>query len=114
MPVVNEIDQPGALLAIYHELHRHTVLQIVGKDHVFLQQGAGFKVFQLIHRIVQRRLRQTGVDRLQSGQQLILIQRAVIVPLDVRAVDMGIAQSLGAQRPHRRSHRRGQRLARQQ
>ena len=93
--VVHQVHQTRALLALHHELDRHAVLQIVGKDHVFLQEGAGGKVFELIHRIVQRRLGQGGVDRPQRGQQLILIQGRVIVPLDVRAVGIGVAQGLG-------------------
>ena len=93
--VVHQIHQPCALLALHHELDRHAVLQIVGKDHVFLQEGAGHKVLELVHRIVQRRLRQGGVHRSQRGQQLILIQGRVVVPLNIRAVGVGIAQVLG-------------------
>ena len=93
--VVHQVHQARALLALHHELDRHAVLQIVGKDHVFLQEGAGGEVFELIHRIVQRRLRQGGVHRSQRGQKLILIQGRVVVTLDVRAVGIGVAQGLG-------------------
>ena len=95
MLVVHQVHQPRALLALHHEPDRHAVLQIVGKDHVLLQEGAGGKVLELIHRIVQRRLGQGGVDRPQRGQQLILIQGRVVVPLDIRAVGVGVAQGLG-------------------
>ena len=93
--VVHQVHQARALLALHHELDRHAVLQIVGKDHVFLQEGAGGKVLELVHRVVQGRLGQSGVDRPQRGQQLILIQGRVVVPLDVRAVGIGVAQGLG-------------------
>ena len=95
--VVHQIHQAGALLTLHHELHGHAVLQIVGKDHVFLQEGAGLEGFQLVHRIVQRRLGQIGVDRLQGGQQLVLVQRRVVVPLNLRAVGVGVAKGLGEQ-----------------
>src|SRR5699024_3800851 len=70
------------------------VLQIVGKDHVFLQEGPRFKVFQRVHRVVQRLLGHGGVDGPEGGQQLVLVQGRVVVPLDVRAVDVGVAQGL--------------------
>ena len=93
--VVHQIHQAGAFLALHHELHRHTVLQIVSKGHIFLQEGTGLKVFQFVHRVIQRRLWQVGVDGPEGGQQLILVQGRVVVPLDVRAVGIGVAQGLG-------------------
>ena len=95
VPVVDKINQPGALLALHHILHRHAVLQIVGKDHVFLQEGAGLKVFQLVHRVIQRRLGHGRVDSPEGRQQLVLVQGRVVVPLDIRAVGVGVAQGLG-------------------
>ena len=97
MLAVDEIHQVRAFLTLHHKLHRHAVLQIVRKDHVFLQERAGLKVFEFIHRVVQRRLRQAGIDGLESGQQLVLVQGRVIVPLDIWAIGVGIAQGLGEQ-----------------
>ena len=73
MLIVHQIHQAGAFLALYQILHRHTVLQIVGKDHVFLQQRSRLKVFELKHCIIQRLPGHGGIDRLESRQQFILI-----------------------------------------
>ena len=70
-------------------------MQIIGEDHVFLQKRTGIEVFQFVYRILQRLLRQIGVDIPESRQQLAFVQRRVIVPLNVRAVGIGIAQGLG-------------------
>lgn len=95
MLVVHQIHQAGAFLTLHQILYRHTVLQIVGKDHVFLQQRSRLKVFELKHCVIQRLPGHGGIDCLESRQQFILIQRRVVVPLNIRAVDIGIAQALG-------------------
>ena len=35
--VIHQINQAGAFLTLYHIFYRRAVLQIVGKDHIFLQ-----------------------------------------------------------------------------
>ena len=92
--VVHQIHQAGSFLALQQKFHRHAVLQIIGKDHVFLQQRSRLKVFELVHCVIQRLPGHGGINRLERRQQFILIQRRVVVPLDIRAIDIGIAQTL--------------------
>ena len=59
---INKVDEGGAFLAIYKVFYRDTVLQIVGKGHVLLQQRAGRKVLELVDGLVDSIQRQALID----------------------------------------------------
>ena len=99
-PKVRQIHQPRTLLSLRDILHRHAVLQIIREDPVLLHQRAGIKGLQPRHRVIQRRLRQPGVQFLKRCRQHLLIQGRAIIPLNVRPINAGVAQRLSEQLQH--------------
>ena len=93
--IVQKIDKLRALLPVDPDLHRDTVLKVVHKHHVSLEQRAGLDVLEPRHRIPQRRLGTPRIDCPEGRPQLVFIERRMIIPLHLGAIDMGIAQGVG-------------------
>ena len=97
---VAEIDQPDqrrTLLSPLNVLDGHAGLQIIREGHVLLEQRARFEVLDLMDGLVQRLQGKPRVDASQRGEQQILIERVMMVPPDLRPVDMDVPQHLGEQ-----------------
>ena len=70
---------------------RDTVLQIVHKNHVFLQQTSSIKIIQLQNRFVNRHSRKAAIQPHQTIPQNIVQQRAAVIrPVHIRSINVGV------------------------
>ena len=92
------IDQPHhrrPFLAIDRILDRDAVLQIVHKDNILLQQASGIKIIQFQNRFINRRCREVKVQPHQTIPQNIIQQRAAVIrPVHIGSINMGVAHIL--------------------
>ena len=88
--IVHQTDNRRALFALFKELCRNTILQIVHKDHVFLYETAAIKGFEFGDSFLYGIRRQGFVQPRQAVAQFIIQQGAGIVPVHIRGIDMGI------------------------
>ena len=91
---VYKVNKGRAFFTLVIVFYRDSVLEVVHKDHVLLQERSGFKVLELIDCLRQSIHWQVFVDSLQRGQQDILIKRRVVIALHVRSIDIGISKIL--------------------
>ena len=64
------------------------LLQIFGEFDVLVEQISGFVILELPDGLVQGFLRQVGIDPLQRLNEPFLVQRAVIIPLHLRPIEI--------------------------
>ena len=91
---VYKVNKGRAFFTLVIVFYRDSVLEVVHKDHVLLQERSGFKVLELIDCLRQGIHRQTLVNPLQGRQQNILVERRVVIALHVRSIDIGISKIL--------------------
>ncbi|CCZ48043.1 putative uncharacterized protein [Bacteroides sp. CAG:661] len=89
--VVYQIHQVVALLPAVEVRHLDTMLQVVHKAFVLLRQASCIDVLQLAHSLLQGRLWFTSVQVGKAQQELLFIERHVIVALYVGAIQMSVA-----------------------
>ena len=93
--IVNQPHHRRPFFSIDRILDRDAILQIIHKDHVFLQQASSIKIIQFQNRFVNCRHREIPVQPYQTIPQNIIQQwAAVIRPVHIGSIDMGVAHVL--------------------
>ena len=88
--IVYKIHEAGAFLALDEIAHFDSVLNIVHKDGVLLDEFGIFKVLQFIQRIRNGILRHGWIEPPQRCIQFLLVQRTAKIPFNIGTVDMTV------------------------
>ena len=89
--IINQLYYRRPFFTLDCVFDRDTVLQIVHKNHVFLQQTSSIKIIQLQNRFVNRHSRKAAIQPHQTIPQNIVQQRAAVIrPVHIRSINVGV------------------------
>ena len=89
--VVDQIHNRCAFFALYKKSNGDTVLQVIHELHVLLQQTTCIEITKLVYCFVDRIQRQSLVELHETVHEDRVQQRAGIITLHVRGVNMSIS-----------------------
>ena len=89
--IINQLYYRRPFFTLDCVFDRDTVLQIVHKNNILLQQASGIKIIQFQNRFINRRCREVTVQPHQTISQNIVQQRAaVICSVHIRSINVGV------------------------